>query len=166
MAMGAVLIIALLFLYFNYLNGREHVTVIEQPLNAHLPFHYAPMAATPATKNSVHWAPSPVPSPFSDTSSASASSISTTSTSAIQYVNAQLISHGFAVSPGLSLDGLSSADAEGVTKCLLSMLGQRVVSGAIAHSPSPPNDECTNLPFIGRHDTCRGPDDETSHTLL
>ncbi|KAH9986669.1 Afadin and alpha-actinin-binding-domain-containing protein [Russula compacta] len=84
------------------------------------------MAATPATKNTVHWAPSPVPSPFSDTSSTSASSIATTSTSAIQYVNAQLISHGFALSPGLSLDGLSSADAEGVTKCLLSMLGQRV----------------------------------------
>ena len=82
------------------------------------------MAATPATKNSVHWAPSPIPSPLSDSSSSS----SFTSSSTIQYINAQLISHGFAIPPGLSLDGLSTADAENVTKCMLSMLSQRVVS--------------------------------------
>src|SRR6266436_3749944 len=83
------------------------------------------MAATPAAKNSVHWAPSPILSPLSDQSS---SSSFTSSSSAIQYINSQLISHGFAVPPGLSLDGLSATDAESVTKCLLSMLSQRVVS--------------------------------------
>src|SRR5260221_13735036 len=88
------------------------------------------MASTPAPKNTVHWAPSPVLSTHSDScSTASTSSISSTST--LQYINGQLSSHGFAVSPGLCLDGLSSADAEGVTKCLLSMLGQRVVSVAV-----------------------------------
>ncbi|KAH9958819.1 Afadin and alpha-actinin-binding-domain-containing protein [Russula dissimulans] len=83
-------------------------------------------AATPipATKNTVHWAPSPVLSSLSDTSSVSSSPISSAST--LQYINSQLISHGFAVHPGLSLDGLSTADAEGVTRCLLSMLSQRV----------------------------------------
>ncbi|KAI0255469.1 Afadin and alpha-actinin-binding-domain-containing protein [Lactifluus subvellereus] len=82
-------------------------------------------ATTPAPKNTVHWAPSPILSPHTDTSSVTtASSISSTST--LQYINSQLISHGFAVTPGLCLDGLSSADAEALTKCLLSMLSQRV----------------------------------------
>jgi hypothetical protein len=84
------------------------------------------MAATRAAKNSVHWAPSPILSPLSD--SLSQSSSFTSSSSTIQYINSQLISHGFAVPPGLSLDGLSTADAENVTKCVLSMLSQRVVS--------------------------------------
>ncbi len=85
------------------------------------------MAATPvpAQKNTVHWAPSPIQSPLSDTSSTSTTSIHSTST--LQYVNSQLISHGFALPPGLCLDSLSSAEADGVTKCLLAMLGQRVV---------------------------------------
>lgn len=48
-------------------------------------------------------------------------------------INSQLISHGFAVPPGLSQDGLSTADAENVTKCLLSMLSQRVVSVVVLY---------------------------------
>ncbi|KAH9074908.1 Afadin and alpha-actinin-binding-domain-containing protein [Lactarius deliciosus] len=84
------------------------------------------MAATPAPaqKNTVHWAPSPIQSPLSDTSSTSTTSINSTST--LQYVNSQLVSHGFALLPGLSLDSLSSTEADGVTKCLLAMLSQRV----------------------------------------
>jgi len=49
-------------------------------------------------------------------------------TSTLQYVNSQLVSHGFARAPGLSLDGLSHADTERVVKCLLGMLSQRIVS--------------------------------------
>ncbi|KAH8995051.1 Afadin and alpha-actinin-binding-domain-containing protein [Lactarius hatsudake] len=84
------------------------------------------MAATPAPaqKNTVHWAPSPIQSPLSDASSTSTTSINSTST--LQYVNSQLVSHGFALLPGLSLDSLSSTEADGVTKCLLAMLSQRV----------------------------------------
>jgi hypothetical protein len=89
------------------------------------------MASTPAPRNTVHWAPSPILSPLSDSPSSSTSSIPS-STSTLQYLNAQLISHGFAVHPGLSLDGLSNGDAEAVTKCLLSMLSQRVVSVTFA----------------------------------
>jgi hypothetical protein len=48
-------------------------------------------------------------------------------TSTLQYVNSQLVAHGFARSPGLALDGLGNADSERVVKCLLSMLGQRIV---------------------------------------
>jgi hypothetical protein len=46
----------------------------------------------------------------------------------VEYINAQLVSHGFLLSPGLSFDGLSSTDVESWSKCLLSMLSQRVVS--------------------------------------
>ena len=88
-----------------------------------------------AAKNSVHWAPSPISSSLSDSLSQSSSSPSsfTSSSSTIQYINSQLISHGFAVPPGLSLDGLSTGDAENVTKCLLSMLSQRVVSVVVLY---------------------------------
>ncbi|KAH9057460.1 Afadin and alpha-actinin-binding-domain-containing protein [Lactarius vividus] len=82
------------------------------------------MTATPAPAHTVHWAPSPILSPLSDASSTSTTSINSTST--LQYVNSQLVSHGFALPPGLSLDSLSSAEADGVTKCFLAMLSQRV----------------------------------------
>ncbi|KAJ7251347.1 Afadin and alpha-actinin-binding-domain-containing protein [Mycena rebaudengoi] len=78
------------------------------------------MAATP--KKGVHWGvedPS-FGSPFSDTSSAMLS------TSSLDYINSQLVAHGFAPSPGLSLDGLANSNLERVVKCLLGMLSQRV----------------------------------------
>ncbi|KIJ65501.1 hypothetical protein HYDPIDRAFT_174941 [Hydnomerulius pinastri MD-312] len=61
-------------------------------------------------------------SPFSDASSSS----SFASTSTLQYINSQLIAHGFTTSPGISLDGISNDDSEHVAKCLLAMLSQRV----------------------------------------
>ena len=48
-------------------------------------------------------------------------------TSSLQYLNSQLISHGFAHSPGISLDGLSTSNMESVVKVLLSLMNQRVV---------------------------------------
>ncbi|KAF9233476.1 Afadin and alpha-actinin-binding-domain-containing protein [Melanogaster broomeanus] len=76
-----------------------------------------------STKN-VRWAldvsVSEFGSPFSDTSS------SFTSTSSLQYINSQLVAHGFITSPGLSLEGISNANSERVAKCLLAMLSQRV----------------------------------------
>ncbi|KDQ26523.1 hypothetical protein PLEOSDRAFT_159560 [Pleurotus ostreatus PC15] len=82
------------------------------------------MATTPR-KPSVHWAldvsMSDFGSPFS-----TASSTSEISASSLQYLNAQLVAHGFAPSPGLSLDGMAATDAERVIKCLLGMLGQRM----------------------------------------
>lgn len=85
------------------------------------------MAATP--KKLVHWALdmsfSGFGSPFSDASSES------NSTSSLQYINSQLIAHGFTHSPGLSLDGLSKDDSDRVVKCLLGMLTQRVVSAIV-----------------------------------
>ena len=118
------------------------------------------MAATPAPKNSVHWAPSPNLSPLSDTLSPSSSSSFTSSSSTIQYINSQLISHGFAVPPGLSLDGLSTPDAENVTKCLLSMLSQRVVS--VVSTPGWLLSGFWRLFYFfytGGHDTRRGNND-------
>ena len=109
------------------------------------------MAATPAAKNSVHWAPSPILSPLSDSLSHSSSSSFTSSSSTIQYINSQLVSHGFGVPPGLSLEGLSTADAENVTKCLLSMLSQRVVSVAAKWVLA-----LVYLFVTGGHDTRRG----------
>ncbi|KAF8505061.1 Afadin and alpha-actinin-binding-domain-containing protein [Gautieria morchelliformis] len=47
-------------------------------------------------------------------------------TSTLQYVNSQLVAHGFARSPGLSLDGLANGDSERIVKCILAMLSQRM----------------------------------------
>ncbi|KAI0791937.1 Afadin and alpha-actinin-binding-domain-containing protein, partial [Abortiporus biennis] len=84
------------------------------------------MDSTPK-KPGVHWALdssiSDFGSPFIEGSSNESVS---TSTSTLQYVNSQLISHGFTQNPGLSLDGLQKEDSERVMKCLMGMLGQRI----------------------------------------
>ncbi|KAI0364368.1 hypothetical protein BV20DRAFT_974567 [Pilatotrama ljubarskyi] len=81
-------------------------------------------AATP--KKLVHWALnaslSDLGSPFSD----AGSSESCSSTSSLQYINSQLIAHGFVHDSGLSLDGLAKQDADKVVKCILGMLSQRI----------------------------------------
>ncbi|KAI0695066.1 Afadin and alpha-actinin-binding-domain-containing protein [Cerioporus squamosus] len=80
--------------------------------------------ATP--KKLVQWALnaslSDLGSPFSE----AGSSESCTSTSSLQYINSQLIAHGFVHDSGLSLEGLAKADADRVVKCLLGMLSQRI----------------------------------------
>ncbi|RPD52962.1 hypothetical protein L226DRAFT_489474 [Lentinus tigrinus ALCF2SS1-7] len=80
--------------------------------------------ATP--KKLVHWALnaslSDLGSPFSD----AGSSESCTSTSSLQYINSQLVAHGFVHDAGLSLEGLARGDADRVVKCLLGMLSQRI----------------------------------------
>jgi hypothetical protein len=48
-------------------------------------------------------------------------------TSSLQYLNSQLVAHGFAHNPGISLDGLSTTNTESVVKVLLSLMNQRVV---------------------------------------
>ncbi|KAI6041231.1 Afadin and alpha-actinin-binding-domain-containing protein [Pisolithus marmoratus] len=74
------------------------------------------------SKKLVHWAlNASVSEPFSE-----ASTSSFVSTPNLQYINSQLIAHGFTTAPGLSLDGISKADSEVVAKCLLTMLSQRV----------------------------------------
>lgn len=55
------------------------------------------------------------------------SMLSMISTSSLEYINSQLVAHGFAPSPGLSLDGIGNSDLDRVAKCLLGMLSQRVV---------------------------------------
>ncbi|KAM6497284.1 hypothetical protein JOM56_007757 [Amanita muscaria] len=78
--------------------------------------------ATP--KKSVHWG---TDNSFSDTASSPSFSSTTSdhSSSTFEYLNSQLIAHGFAPPPGLSLDGVSNANAERIAKCLLELLGQR-----------------------------------------
>ncbi|KAG7445122.1 uncharacterized protein BT62DRAFT_970370 [Guyanagaster necrorhizus] len=81
--------------------------------------------ATPA-KKLVHW---DVASPnFSDLGSplSNASSESLVPTSTLQYINAQLVAHGFAPPQGLSLDGISNANLDRAVKCLMELLGQRM----------------------------------------
>lgn len=77
------------------------------------------------TKKLVHWALNASVSEFGSPSS-EASSSSFASTPGLQYINSQLIAHGFTTAPGLSLDGISKANSERVAKCLLTMLSQRV----------------------------------------
>ncbi|KAF7370420.1 hypothetical protein MSAN_00673700 [Mycena sanguinolenta] len=74
-------------------------------------------------RRGVHWGledPSFGGSPTSDASSAM------NSTSSLDFINSQLVAHGFAPAPGISLDGIGSTDLERVVKCLLGMLSQRV----------------------------------------
>jgi len=52
-------------------------------------------------------------------------------TSTFQYLNSQLVAHGFASAPGLCLDGLANDDSERLSKCLLGMLSQRMVRYAV-----------------------------------
>jgi hypothetical protein len=83
------------------------------------------MAATP--RKLVHWALDVSLSDFGTPFSEGSSTESMLSTSSLQYINSQLIAHGFTATPGLSLDGLSNSDSDRVVKCLLGMLSQRVV---------------------------------------
>lgn len=97
------------------------------------------MATTPA--KAVHWdtkdlSPSLLCSPVFE-----GSTESYISTSSLEFVNTQLIAHGFASSPGLSLEGLSGTDSNRVVKCLLGMLSQRMVrllrcGASVSTSPS------------------------------
>jgi hypothetical protein len=48
----------------------------------------------------------------------------------LQYINAQLLAHGFIYGSVLSLDGLGRDDEARVAKCLLGMLSARVVSAS------------------------------------
>ncbi|KAJ7019801.1 Afadin and alpha-actinin-binding-domain-containing protein [Mycena alexandri] len=72
---------------------------------------------TPA--KGVHWG-------LEDPSFGSDASSAILSTSSLDYINSQLVAHGFAPAPGLSLDGVANTDLERVVKCLLGMLSQRV----------------------------------------
>ena len=56
--------------------------------------------------------------------------------SSLQYLNSQLIAHGFSHN-GISLDGLSTSNMERVVKVLLSLMNQRVVRFAHSHFCSP-----------------------------
>ena len=82
------------------------------------------MAATP--KRSVHWNYEDMS--FSELSSpGSAGSESFVSTSSLEYANAQLLAHGYVDKAGLCLDGVSNVDSEAVVRCLLKLLGDRMV---------------------------------------
>ncbi|EKM50715.1 uncharacterized protein PHACADRAFT_213607 [Phanerochaete carnosa HHB-10118-sp] len=84
-------------------------------------------------KKLVHWALETLGSPslpslklpgnYEDESSTESSE---ESTATLQYVNSQLLAHGFTYQPGLSLEGTSKEEAGKVLKCLVSMLGQRM----------------------------------------
>ena len=86
-------------------------------------------------KKLVHWALETLGSPslpslklpgnYEDESSTASSEEDNHAT--LQYVNSQLLAHGFTYQPGLSLEGTSKEDAEKVIKCLVAMLGQRMV---------------------------------------
>ncbi|KAG1812890.1 Afadin and alpha-actinin-binding-domain-containing protein [Suillus subaureus] len=82
------------------------------------------MAVTP--RKLVHWTLDVSISDFGSPCSEATSSDSVASTSSLEYINSQLVAHGFAHSPGLSFEGLSNSDTDQLAKCLLAMLSQRV----------------------------------------
>ncbi|KAF9038556.1 Afadin and alpha-actinin-binding-domain-containing protein [Panaeolus papilionaceus] len=83
------------------------------------------MSTTPTKK--VHWQNKDSPysdfgSPFFEQES-EASVISPTS---VEYINNQLLAHGFVSPPGISLDGISPDASTRVIKCMLALLSQRM----------------------------------------
>lgn len=94
------------------------------------------MASTP--KRAVRWGVdaqhqlSPMDSPqFDGTYDGDTSGASSAWTGAnLEFLNAQLVAHGFVPSPGLSLDGLDGAESTRVMKCFLALLNQRMVSNS------------------------------------
>ncbi|KAG1857327.1 Afadin and alpha-actinin-binding-domain-containing protein [Suillus subalutaceus] len=82
------------------------------------------MAVTP--RKLVHWTLDVSVSDFGSPCSEATSSDSVASTSSLEYINSQLVAHGFTHSPGLSFEGLSNSDTDQLAKCLLAMLSQRV----------------------------------------
>jgi hypothetical protein len=81
--------------------------------------------ATP--RKLVHWGLDVSISDFGSPCSEATSSDSVASTSSLEYINSQLVAHGFTHSPGLSFEGLSNSDTDQLARCLLAMLSQRVV---------------------------------------
>ncbi|KAG2742975.1 hypothetical protein P692DRAFT_20866096 [Suillus brevipes Sb2] len=80
--------------------------------------------ATP--RKLVHWGLDVSISDLGSPCSEATSSDSVASTSSLEYINSQLIAHGFTHSPGLSFEGLSNSDTDQLARCLLAMLSQRV----------------------------------------
>ncbi|KIK35209.1 hypothetical protein CY34DRAFT_812336 [Suillus luteus UH-Slu-Lm8-n1] len=80
--------------------------------------------ATP--RKLVHWGLDVSISDLGSPCSEGTSSDSVASTSSLEYINSQLIAHGFTHSPGLSFEGLSNSDTDQLARCLLAMLSQRV----------------------------------------
>ncbi|KAG8930073.1 hypothetical protein FRC02_004644 [Tulasnella sp. 418] len=76
-----------------------------------------------AQKN-VRWAFDGAEAP--DLSDVSMVSSPDTAASTLEFINAQLVSHGFVRSPGLQLGSLTFAEQDVVAKCLMGMLRQRM----------------------------------------
>ncbi|KAG6381745.1 Afadin and alpha-actinin-binding-domain-containing protein [Boletus reticuloceps] len=74
----------------------------------------------------VHWALDVSVSDFGSPFDTTTTTTSCSSTTSFQYINSQLVAHGFTRSPGLPLEGISGENMERLTKCLLAMLSQRV----------------------------------------
>lgn len=107
--------------------NKFYTACVRQALN-----HVLRMIPTTPRKL-VHWASqeisfSELESPFGNDSTDSMASTST-----MEYLNSQLVAHGFIYPPGLSVEGISKANLEKVVKCMLGMLSQRVVS--YCHTP-------------------------------
>jgi hypothetical protein len=77
------------------------------------------MNATPLAARGVH---------FEDFSASDfGTPLSAAAPTSIDYLNAQLVAHGFAHGNGLNLTELRGKDQQVVLKCLANMLGQRLV---------------------------------------
>lgn len=95
-----------------------------------------PSSSATMAKKLVHWALETIGSsslsslklPENPADESAAESVEENNSATLQYVNSQLLAHGFTHNKGLSLDGTSEEDAESVLKCLVAMLGQRMVS--------------------------------------
>ncbi|KAJ3966153.1 Afadin and alpha-actinin-binding-domain-containing protein [Lentinula raphanica] len=82
--------------------------------------------ATPVATKTVHWNSEGSETSGFGSPSSQISDDSFVSTSSLQYVNSQLIAHGFASTPGLCLSGIPKEDMDKTVKCFLDLLAQRM----------------------------------------
>jgi hypothetical protein len=102
---------------------RKHQHPRDQSRSSRVAVHLCSTEAMAA----VHWDTKNLSPSFLHSPTLDGSTESYISTSSLEYLNSQLVAHGYAPSPGLSLDGLSGTDSDRVVKCLLGMLSQRMV---------------------------------------
>lgn len=101
------------------------------------------MAVTPFAARALH---------FQDISMSSIGSpLSAAAPDSLDFLNSQLVAHGFAHGNGLNLTDMRGRDQQQLLKCLSNMLGQRVVSLHVTPLPERASTRFFNLKHVANY---------------
>jgi hypothetical protein len=119
--------------------------------------------APPDTRKGVHFDLASSPGSLPDLSSFDDASLTSQDSSGIMpFVNAQLLAHGFTHGSGLDTEGLGAESVTKLSKCLMSMLGQRTVRAMNGERRR----KRVEWEPVGRHEACRRLDNQVSDSLI